>query len=1002
MATIEKQAIQLMANEITKAIKKYTEENNKRYVDNQIKNIDIGSIAKVSVPMGDYTGTIDVSQILNLDGAISTYIYEASDKAESGDKDAQKVISAITGLAAIEVKNAKIDTAQIENLYASVADIIYLSADKAEIGDLDAQKITSAIADLGLANIGSADIGFAQIKDLATETAIIREGLAGELYIDRLKVTQAQILTAIVGNLILQGTDGKLHQIWVDENGEVKTTPREITGNDVADGTIEGSNIKDNTITGALITEDAITARELNVSQIFADEALIGAIKAQNIDVANLFANNGFIASLETSVISSPKIGEEIDISKNSSITLTNGRISLMVEAESTSSELILTDQMIQAIGDKFSIIANEIDLSANESIDARVKTVVQEQVTRQIACQETAPKNPIVDELWLDTSVDPNVLKRWGGSSWLVVNDTSDIITTINDVQLSINDDITAVAERVTKNENSVSSLNQSVQAVESKLTPDGIFTYVKDSDQYKSDIAGATMTATKFEQFVQGSNSISAVTQDAEKINWIVGSGTSASNMALTDDFLRVAANNINLSANNSLSIIVGEIQEDYDTKFTNASSDYNQKIETAINNAADDYNTKINSTNNKINNVESSANQQIAATNERIDSVDTKILANENKITETQSSITAVRDNIMFEVNSVSSSVSTLDQKVTNSSNELNNKIDNKASELGGQISGLEDDIGDLGDQIATLDQGIDGRVTEIVSSSINVAKGEIELSVSSSISTSIGAAKTEINNSVDSKVGAAKKEINSSVDSKVGSAKTEAINQAVSQAVSQAGSDADRKISGVQGNVDALGEAVSQNATDIKTNQDNIDKNAEDIAANVKSIGDQNAKIQAVETSISNLTVVDGEIRAEVSSTLKIVNELGTDYDSLSKVVSDQSADLTLTAGGLSILTEETKDRNYWSTWFTFTTDGLTTRRPEQTDDNGNVREASAWSTLIDETGYHIDHDSVPNGHVGSFSKENLETRGYKLSSSPIVIRPSSTGGWVWTD
>lgn len=35
-----------------------------------------------------------------------------------------------------------------------------------------------------------------------------------------------------------------------------------------------------------------------------------------------------------------------------------------------------------------------------------------------------TAPASPVVDQLWLDSSIVPNQLKRWTGSSWAIVND--------------------------------------------------------------------------------------------------------------------------------------------------------------------------------------------------------------------------------------------------------------------------------------------------------------------------------------------------------------------------------------------------------------------------------------------------------------------------------------------------------------------------------------------------------------------------------------------------
>ena len=294
MAT-ESQVIKLMAEEIVRAIKKLTADNNTTYVESLLKNAKGLASGGSGGTANTITGSVNASQVVGLYDAVANYIGNASTNAELNDPNAGLIVQSMAGIAAIEVESAVIDTAQIENLYGSYAQFINLVAKNAEIEDLNVEQVRADIADMGIANIGSADIGWGQIKDLVSDTAIIREGVGGKLYIDRLAVTDAQILSLTTGELIIQGTDGKLYTVFVDDDGKVQTMLREVSGSDISSGSIEGSNIAENTITGALITENAITARELNVSNIFADEALIGAIKAANIDVGDLFANNAFV-----------------------------------------------------------------------------------------------------------------------------------------------------------------------------------------------------------------------------------------------------------------------------------------------------------------------------------------------------------------------------------------------------------------------------------------------------------------------------------------------------------------------------------------------------------------------------------------------------------------------------------------------------------------------------------------------------------------------------------
>ena len=101
-----------------------------------------------------------------------------------------------------------------------------------------------------------------------------------------LAVTEANMASLSVGELLNRGEDGCFYALSVAEDGSVSTEKKQVGNGDVADNTLSGSKL----------LEQTITARELNVASIFADEALIGAIKAANIDVSSLFAAEAFIS----------------------------------------------------------------------------------------------------------------------------------------------------------------------------------------------------------------------------------------------------------------------------------------------------------------------------------------------------------------------------------------------------------------------------------------------------------------------------------------------------------------------------------------------------------------------------------------------------------------------------------------------------------------------------------------------------------------------------------
>lgn len=170
----------------------------------------------------------------------------------------------------------------------AVAQITAANIEKANIDWATIKNLTAAIADIANASIGTAKIDWAKIYDLTADTAIITEGVGGKLYIARLAVTEANMTSLTVGELMIKAADGSFKRLTVDADGNVTAETVQV----------EGGNVADNTISGGKLIENTITARELNVESIFADTALIRAIKAANIDVSDLFAADATIREL--------------------------------------------------------------------------------------------------------------------------------------------------------------------------------------------------------------------------------------------------------------------------------------------------------------------------------------------------------------------------------------------------------------------------------------------------------------------------------------------------------------------------------------------------------------------------------------------------------------------------------------------------------------------------------------------------------------------------------
>ena len=252
-------------------------------------------------------------------------------------------------ITAANIESAAIDWAAIKDLNAAVAKIALAQLTTANINNAEIDwasigQLQADIAKLVNANIQTADIDWAQIKDLTAGTAIIEKGVNGKLYVADLAVTEANMASLTVGELIVKGTDGCFYALSIAEDGTVTTEKKSVGDADIGD----------NSVSGGKLIEKTITARELNVASIFADEALVGAITAANIDVSNLFAAEAFIAQLNAVDISgNESLRLVVDAAKDEALDATGEAVAqIALTAEQIRSEVkrdyATSDQMSQ------------------------------------------------------------------------------------------------------------------------------------------------------------------------------------------------------------------------------------------------------------------------------------------------------------------------------------------------------------------------------------------------------------------------------------------------------------------------------------------------------------------------------------------------------------------------------------------------------------------------------------------------------------------------------
>ena len=350
MSSIEnREAINLLAQQIVQMMKQGQDANNKGFVSRQIKNatLNAGNIRGLNQIVAEQVGKTEIiaTQIKGLETEIQDAVNEEMSNVTITVGQIQDLSAEVARIAAAEIKSAVIDTAQIKDLSAEVANIVVATIGEADIDWADITNLTAAIASISLAEIKDARIGFAQIDGLVAGQALITEAVGGKVMIQDLSVTDANIVD-LNANKITAGTLEVERLVIVGSEKSIVYAINEANGTtQLSQSTIDGGSITRKTITADQIIANGITAECLNVSEIFANEALIGAITAQNIDTASLAASEAFISTLFTQEAFITNLNTA-DISNNESLKLVVDELRKEFEAASVSSlgqQLILT-----------------------------------------------------------------------------------------------------------------------------------------------------------------------------------------------------------------------------------------------------------------------------------------------------------------------------------------------------------------------------------------------------------------------------------------------------------------------------------------------------------------------------------------------------------------------------------------------------------------------------------------------------------------------------------
>lgn len=211
----------------------------------------------------------------------------------------------------MEITSSDIAT---NELYSAFAHLIELAAGSVSAGEIDADRLAAALADVVSLHAGTGDFDLATVRNLLANALVLQQGAADSMMISNLAVTGANLLSAVIGELVLKGADGGYYRIAVGSDGVVHASETAVTGGEIQAG---------ETSSGLKIAETDVNVRGLDAQSVRAASAAIAQIVTETLSAGKITAGQALIASatipaLYTAVIRS--IGDSLDLSGNKTV----------------------------------------------------------------------------------------------------------------------------------------------------------------------------------------------------------------------------------------------------------------------------------------------------------------------------------------------------------------------------------------------------------------------------------------------------------------------------------------------------------------------------------------------------------------------------------------------------------------------------------------------------------------------------------------------------------
>lgn len=231
----------------------------------------------------------------------------------------QGVDAELARITQAEIGKVKIGAAQIQDLKAQVAQIVTAVIQTAVIDWAQIEELKAAIIEVLHAEIQVGTFTLAEVENLLAEALVLKKGTAESMYITNLAVTSANLLSAMLGKLVLRGEDGKYYQVMIGSDGTIHTQEVQPSEAEIEAGEMES---------GQGIVDTSANFADLTAQNIKGNEGIFQTILAQSLTAGKLTAGEAMIASATIPTLyatSIQAIGNSMDLSANESISLIVG-----------------------------------------------------------------------------------------------------------------------------------------------------------------------------------------------------------------------------------------------------------------------------------------------------------------------------------------------------------------------------------------------------------------------------------------------------------------------------------------------------------------------------------------------------------------------------------------------------------------------------------------------------------------------------------------------------